>query len=367
MIRMRIGLDWDDTFAPFNSVACKMATEKYGIEPALSIDEIDTWANTGRASVIKEFYSDYALYEAQSEAIRDEDVAAVRRLMELADVYFISAAYPDFMSTRASQIKRAFPDLPENRIILGGAKDLVQFDMILDDNIDNVLNSPAEYPVLMRKPWNQKMTGLLSVNNLQEFVLLVEHIQQVSANKKLEITVPTVFALVGPSGSGKNDIADYLCGYFEWMRPKSYTTNPNAERINHIFIPEEYFNGEDYIESTKYAGYAYGTREKEIAEMLNGGFNVVIPLDICGAIGMKKKFPTVIAYVDNAREALVRNILTSNADEDEKVLRILSLEAEHKNSAIADVIIRNDDGKEQAVKQIVGLFEKEERREDQVA
>lgn len=364
MVRMKIGLDWDDTFAPFNSIACKLATEKYSIEPELTIDDIVSWENNGRASVIKEFYKDEALYTEQSKAVSEEAIAAVRKLMEMADVYFITAPYSEFMTMRAAQIKRAFPDFPERNIILGGAKDLVQFDMILDDNIDNVLNSPAEYPVLMRKPWNQKMTGLLSVTSLQEFVLLVEHVQQISANKKLDITVPTVLALVGPSGSGKNEIADDLCDSFFWMRPKSYTTNPTASRVNHSYIPKEFFNGDDYIETTMYAGYAYGTREEEIKRMLDNGFNVVIPLDICGAIGMKKRFPTVIVYVDNARETLVRNILNSDASEDEKVLRILSLEAEHKNAAICDIEVKND-GK--AVEKITKLFEEVDRVENQVA
>ena len=191
----------------------------------------------------------------------------------------------------------------------------------------------------------------------------MEHIQQVSANKKLEITVPTVLALVGPSGSGKNEIADDLCDSFFWQRPKSYTTNPNADRTNHSYIPKEFFNGDDYIEQTMYAGYAYGTREEEIKKMLDNGFNVVIPLDMCGAIGMKKRFPTVIVYVDNAREKLVRNILNSKAEEDEKVLRILSLEAEHKNAAICDTVIKNDGN---AVEQLRDLF-REVENEDQVA
>ena len=46
---------------------------------------------------------------------------------------------------------------PEN-IILGNAKNLVQFDIILDDAIHNVLETPATYPALMRKAWNWKMT-----------------------------------------------------------------------------------------------------------------------------------------------------------------------------------------------------------------
>lgn len=364
MIRMKIGLDWDDTFAPFNSIACKMATTKHKISPALSINDIDSWENTGRASVIKEFYASPELYMQQSGAVTQENISAVRRLMELADVYFISAVSPEFMSVRAAQIKKAFPEFPENRIILGGAKDLVQFDVILDDNINNVLNSPAEYPVLMRKPWNRNMTGLLSVNTMQEFVLLIEHIVKVSTNRSIEIKEPTIVALVGPSGSGKNEIADYLLGFFDWLRPVSYTSNPDADKENHRYIPEEYFNAEDYIETTMYAGYHYGTREAEIKKMLSENFNVVIPLDMCGAIGMKKKFPTLIVYVDNKKEALIRNILKSNASEDEKTLRILSLEAEHKNAAIADVVIDNTQGLggEKIIKLLAAVQTKEEKK-----
>ena len=43
------------------------------------------------------------------------------------------------MGVRASQIMEAFPDFPTENIILGNAKNLVQFDIILDDAIHNVL------------------------------------------------------------------------------------------------------------------------------------------------------------------------------------------------------------------------------------
>ena len=55
MIRPKIGLDWDDVTAPFNSIAIDMANKKYNITPPLALDDIDSWENTGRASVIKEF------------------------------------------------------------------------------------------------------------------------------------------------------------------------------------------------------------------------------------------------------------------------------------------------------------------------
>ena len=65
MLRPKIGLDWDDVTAPFNSIAIQMANEKYDFEPPLSMEEIDSWENKGRAGVIKEFYQNEELYNRQ--------------------------------------------------------------------------------------------------------------------------------------------------------------------------------------------------------------------------------------------------------------------------------------------------------------
>ena len=343
MVRMKIGMDFDDVFAPFNSVAIRLANEKYGLK--LTLDDIKDWKNDGKASVIKEFYKDPDLYRQQTLAVSDDNLDAIKRLMVFADVYFISAVGYEFMSTRAMQIKTLLPELPDDRILLGQAKNLVQFDAILDDNIDNVLDSPAEFPVLMRKPWNRNMTGLLSVNSVSEFVSLMEHIERVS-REKFQITEPTVIALVGPSGSGKNNVADELLDHFSYWRPKSYTNNPKKDGdCSHVYVPSEEYNTSDYIETTLYAGYYYGCKESEVESKLAAGFNVVLPLDMCGAIGMKRKFPTVIIYVNNDKESIVRNIISSSMDENEKALRILSLEAERKNREICDYVIDNTDGK----------------------
>ena len=227
MLRPKIGLDWDDVTAPFNSIAIDMANRKYNILPPLTLEEIDSWENTGRASVIKEFYLTEALYKKQR--VSEENKEAIRKLMGIADVYFITAAYPQFMGIRAQQILEAFPEFPPENIILGNAKSLVQFDIILDDAIHNVLETPATYPVLMRKPWNWKMTGLLSVNNMMEFVLLVEQIISSSLYRSKKILVPSVLALVGPSGSGKTLIAEKLCENEVFANPKTYCTKKSQK------------------------------------------------------------------------------------------------------------------------------------------
>ena len=40
MIRPKIGLDWDDVTAPFNSIAIEMANEKYNMDPPLRLEDI---------------------------------------------------------------------------------------------------------------------------------------------------------------------------------------------------------------------------------------------------------------------------------------------------------------------------------------
>ena len=349
MLRPKIGLDWDDVAAPFNSIALAMANEKYQFDPPLKLEEITSWANTGRTSVIKEFYFDDELYNRQT--VPEKNKRCIRQLMKIADVYFITAAFPQYMGFRAEQILREFPDFPQENIILGSAKKLVQFDIILDDAIHNILESPATYPVLMRKPWNWQMTGLLSVNNLSEFVLLVKQIMNAAMHKKQEIKCPSVLALVGPSGSGKSRIAQYLRQDERFESPLTYCTK---ESNKHKYLTEEEFAQQDFFEKTRYAGVQYGTKKEDIQRVLDRGHFVVMPLDMCGAISMKRHFPTAIIYLNKDKETLIRDIIEEDYSTEEKTLRLLSIDAEKRNREICDYVVDNNkgDGAEQILKLI---------------
>lgn len=336
MIRPKIGLDWDDVTAPFNDIAIEMANARYNIIPPLTLEDIDSWENKGRASVIKEFYNEEELYRRQK--VSEETRNQVLKLMEITDVYFVTAAYPQFMGIRAKQILEAFPDFPPENIILGNAKNLVQLDIVLDDAIHNVLESPAAYPVLMRKPWNWKMTGMLSVNNMTEFVLLVEQIISASLYKEKKIRIPSVLALVGPSGSGKNDIVKELCQETAYASPKTYCTKHSDK---HKYLTDEEFTKQNFFETTMYAGIKYGTKQEDIDQVLKNGQFAVMPLDMCGAIAMKRHFPTAIIYVSKDKEQLIREIIDDDYDTSEKTLRILSIDAEKRNKQICDYIIDN--------------------------
>ena len=339
MLRPKIGLDWDDVTAPFNSIAINMANEKYQYENPLRLEEVTSWANTGRTSVIKEFYQCEELYKRQ--VVTEKTKKCVRKLMEIADVYFITAVYPQFMGIRAAQILEAFPELPLENIILGNAKNLVQFDIILDDAIHNVLESPATYPVLMRKPWNWKMTGLLSVNNMSDFVHMVKQIINAAMHKKQDVKIPSVLALVGPSGSGKSRIAEELRQNEMFESPLTYCTKPSNK---HKYLTEDEFTRQNFFEKTRYAGIQYGTKKEDIQAVLDRGHFAVMPLDMCGAIAMKRHFPTAIIYINKDKEELIRDIVESDYTTEEKTLRLLSIDAEKRNREICDYVINNTAG-----------------------
>ena len=88
----------------------------------------------------------------------------------------------------------------------------------------------------------------------------------------------------------------------------------------------------NFFEKTAYAGVRYGTRKEDIQTLLDQGKFAVIPVDMCGAIAMKRSFPTHIIYVARDKEKLIADIIDSDYD----------IDAEKRNRKICDYVIHND-------------------------
>lgn len=345
--RMSCALDVDDLLMECIPYAIKLANEKYKFDPPLSIYEVDRWGKLGtRADVIFEFFDDPEFFKNQPVIEGAKDF--VKKLSKITEVFICTSIVPKFMGIRAERIMQEFPEIPPEHIYMGSRKDKLNVDILFDDGMHNVFNSNAAYPILMRRPWNQTATGMLAVNNYDEFLKLVDVIARSYTVVDEPDKAPDFLVLVGPSGAGKTALAKKLLAKSNKIEKLiSYTTDvprSTADADTYHYIPRKKFismmeNGE-FFESTMYAGHGYGSRKTDAEDILNKGKTVLTVMDICGAMSVKTNFNNVATvYVKRPKTELLRSILTDGGEIESMVKRIISIDDERRNEEICDFVI----------------------------
>lgn len=350
--RLSTALDVDDLLMECVPYAIRLANEKYKFDPPLTIHEVDRWGKLGtRADVIFEFMNDPEFYRNQPPIKGAKEF--VRKLSQMTEVFVCTAVWPQYMTLRFQRILEEFPEIPQDHILMGTRKDKIDVDILFDDGMHNVFNSHAAYPILMRRPWNREATGILAVNTYDEFLKLVEAIADSYSVKPDQFTLkqPSIVVLVGPSGSGKNEIARGLLEQCPNMKKLvSYTTAENASAKSdswYHYVPAEQFlqmcDSGDMFESTTYANHSYGSTKSDVEKILAGGNHVLTVMDICGAMALKTHFPHVITiYIKRDKKALLTSILEKSTPTADKVNRLLAIEGETRNAQICDYTVKYD-------------------------
>ena len=349
--RLSAALDIDDLLMECTGYAIKLANEKYHFDPPLSIYEVEHWGRHGtRVDVIYEFFNDPDFYRTQP--VYQGAKEFVQKLSKMVEVFVSTAIPPEFMGIRAKRIMEEFPEIPSDHIYMGSRKDKIQVDILFDDAMHNILASSARYPILMRRPWNRDATGMLAVNNYDEFLRLIEIISEsYSIDRKTTLTEPGIVVLVGPSGSGKSKIATkVLTQADEFEKLVSYTTNdPTAVEENqwYNYVSVDTFrqmcDSGEMFQSTMYAGHGYGSRKQDVQKILDSGKHVLTTMDICGAMSLKTHFKNVITiYIKREKKALMSAILRKNSSVEDKVNRLIAIESEKQNAEICDYLVQFD-------------------------
>lgn len=345
--RMSTALDVDDLLMECIPYAIRLANEKYKFDPPITIYEVDRWGKLNtRADVIFEFFDDPEFY--RNQPVMKGAREFVQKLSKMTDVFISTSIPPKFMGLRAQRIMQEFPEIPPEHIYMGSRKDKINVDILFDDGMHNVFKSNAAYPILMRRPWNQSATGLLAVNNYDEFLKLLEVITTSYTYVEGSGEAPNIVVLVGPSGSGKRKIAQTLqeksdrFGMLVSYTTKEPTATGESDWYSHISKPQFFKMLEDgaFFESTMYAGHGFGSRREDVDKILAAGKIVLATMDICGAMALKTNYSNVTTiYIKQDRRSLLTSILQKNCSDEDKVNRIIAIDDEKRNKEICDHVV----------------------------
>lgn len=345
--RLKIGVDVDDVLYLCNQHAIDMLCKDNDYAP-LNIYDISGWGASGKNSLLDERIA----YFSREDFVENQPIIPgakefIEELSKRGEVIFCTAVGANCMSARAKRLIKDFPMIPERNIMIGARKDILKLDVLLDDGAHNILGANATYPVLFRRPWNNTMTGLLSVNSFDDFLRLIDRIIIPATEEKYDFSNGGVVCLVGPSGSGKYELVSELLKDDKFERPVTSTTRNRREgepAQYHYMSRAEFQKAQSkgkFLESTVYGGEYYGATKSAVEEVLSKNRVAVMPIDICGAISIKQAYPnnSVLVFMQRGRSSVLRNILDIDCPKEEKILRILSLDAEYKNEDVCDIVL----------------------------
>ena len=158
----------------------------------------------------------------------------------------------------------------------------------------------------------------------------------------------------GPSGAGKGTICKQLLMEMSYLKVSvSATTRKpregEAEGISYYFIDEEEFikriNNNEFLEYAKVYGNYYGTPKNEVFKQLKAGNDIILEIDIQGALQVKKNYPmgVFIFILPPSLTELKSRIEGRGTDSKEVILQRMESAYDELNYAFQyDYIVLND-------------------------
>ena len=159
----------------------------------------------------------------------------------------------------------------------------------------------------------------------------------------------------GPAGSGKGTVNAHLLATGDYVYSVSATTRAprpgEVDGVNYYFISKEDFEGRiaagQMLEYTCYCGNYYGTPLKEALAVLDAGKNLVLEIEVEGALNVKRLYPEAVLIMllppsFAVQEARLRG---RGTETEEKILARLSRTRQELPEIVHyDYVVYNRDG-----------------------
>ena len=182
-----------------------------------------------------------------------------------------------------------------------------------------------------------------------------------------------LFVLSGPSGAGKGTLRRRL---FERVPDLAYSVSCTTRQprpgetdgVDYRFLSEEDFRERisrgDFLEWARVHDHFYGTRAEDVREILDRGRDVVLEIDVQGALQVKRLIPEAVTLfiAPPSVEELERRLSRRNTEApEERRLRLRNAREELGHAGEYDHRVVNDH-LEEATEDLVHLVEHHRRR-----
>ena len=181
----------------------------------------------------------------------------------------------------------------------------------------------------------------------------------------------------GPSGAGKDTICQKLIKENSniWMSVSMTTRKPRPlekDGVDYFFVSSEEFenkiNDNTFLEYASYNDNYYGTPKDKVEEKLNEGKDVILVIDINGAVNIKKIIPSAlfIFIMPPDMETLKNRLIGRKTESKDKIVkRFITAYNEVNNYKKYNYVVVNDKV-EDAVNKVKSIIQSEKCRVDRI-
>lgn len=178
----------------------------------------------------------------------------------------------------------------------------------------------------------------------------------------------------GPAGSGKGTVNAKLLETGDFVFSVSATTRAprpgERDGVNYYYISQEEFrrriDAGEMLEYTQYCGNYYGTPLREAEAVMESGKNLILEIEVEGAMNVKAKYPDAVLILllppdFSTQEARLRGRGTET--ENKICERLAQTRKEAEQFHKYDYIVYNYDGRiDEAVENMLSIVRAEQHR-----